>query len=232
MSNGANGPVPELLPQDVIERAERLEPALLSDGMKGTDIPGEGTMEAAIMPVNPGMRVVGTAITVDTCNGDNFPIHLATYTTPPGYVMVINGNQFTGKAYLGDLIVGAAQAVGFLGIVIDGYVRDYEGIEKLGLPVFAKGFMQAGPIKKGPGRLNVPIHCGGVHVEPGDLIVGGADGVSVVPRGRVYEILDRAEEKQRMDLAMQAKIDAYNEAVARGMEPPDLMPDWIRERIQ
>ena len=205
MSNGANGPVPELLPQDVIERAERLEPALLSDGMKGTDIPGEGTMEAAIMPVNPGMRVVGTAITVDTCNGDNFPIHLATYTTPPGYVMVINGNQFTGKAYLGDLIVGAAQAVGFLGIVIDGYVRD---------------------------RLNVPIHCGGVHVEPGDLIVGGADGVSVVPRGRVYEILDRAEEKQRMDLAMQAKIDAYNEAVARGMEPPDLMPDWIRERIQ
>ena len=231
MASERNGAVPELLPEEVIKRALQLEPALISDGMKGTDIPGEGTMEASIMPVVPEMKVVGTAITVDTCNGDNFPIHLATYTTPPGYVMVISGNQFTQKAYLGDLIAGAAKAVGFKGIVIDGYVRDYEGIKELGLPVFAKGFMQAGPIKKGPGMINVPIHCGGVRVEPGDLVVGGADGVSVVPRARVYEILDRAEEKQKIDLAMQAKIDAYNEAKAKGEQLPNLMPDWIRELI-
>ena len=232
MANGINGPLPDLLPEDVIRRAGKLEPALISDGMKGSDIPGEGTMEAAIMPVDPSMKVVGTAITVDTCNGDNFPIHYATYTTPPGYVMVINGNQFTRKAYLGDLIVGAAKAVGFQGIVIDGYIRDYEGIKQLGLPVFAKGFMQAGPIKKDPGMINVPIHCGGVRVEPGDLIVGGADGVSVVPRARVYEILERAEEKQKIDLAMQEKIDAYNAAVEDGTPLPQLMPDWIAALIQ
>ena len=184
---------PELLPAEVIARAEKLEPALVSDGMKGTDIPGEGTMDAEIMPVDPSMKIVATAITVNTCNGDNFPIHYATYTTPPGYVMVIDGNDFTRKAYLGDLIAGAAKAVGFKGIVIDGYVRDYEGLKELGLPIFCKGFMQAGPIKKGPGQVNVPIHCGGVSVEPGDLVVAGADGVSVVPRARIDEILTNAE---------------------------------------
>ena len=222
---------PELLPAEVIARAEKLEPALVSDGMKGTDIPGEGTMDAEIMPVDPSMKIVATAITVNTCNGDNFPIHYATYTTPPGYVMVIDGNDFTRKAYLGDLIAGAAKAVGFKGIVIDGYVRDYEGLKELGLPIFCKGFMQAGPIKKGPGQVNVPIHCGGISVEPGDLVVAGADGVSVVPRARIDEILTNAEAKQRLDLAMQANIDAYNEAVSRGDEPPKLMPAWIEALI-
>ena len=222
---------PELLPAEVIARAEKLEPALVSDGMKGTDIPGEGTMDAEIMPVDPSMKIVATAITVNACNGDNFPIHYATYTTPPGYVMVIDGNDFTRKAYLGDLIAGAAKAVGFKGIVIDGYVRDYEGLKELGLPIFCKGFMQAGPIKKGPGQVNVPIHCGGVSVEPGDLVVAGADGVSVVPRARIDEILTNAEAKQRLDLAMQANIDAYNEAVSRGEEPPKLMPAWIEALI-
>ena len=183
------------------------------------------------MPVDPSMKIVATAITVNTCNGDNFPIHYATYTTPPGYVMVIDGNDFTRKAYLGDLIAGAAKAVGFKGIVIDGYVRDYEGLKELGLPIFCKGFMQAGPIKKGPGQVNVPIHCGGVSVEPGDLVVAGADGVSVVPRARIDEILTNAEAKQRLDLAMQANIDAYNEAVSRGEEPPKLMPAWIEALI-
>ena len=222
---------PELLPAEVIARAEKLEPALVSGGMKGTDIPGEGTMDAEIMPVDPSMKIVATAITVNTCNGDNFPIHYATYTTPPGYVMVIDGNDFTRKAYLGDLIAGAAKAVGFKGIVIDGYVRDYEGLKELGLPIFCKGFMQAGPIKKGPGQVNVPIHCGGISVEPGDLVVAGADGVSVVPRARIDEILTNAEAKQRLDLAMQANIDAYNEAVSRGEEPPKLMPAWIEALI-
>ena len=222
---------PELLPAEVIARAEKLEPALVSDGMKGTDIPGEGTMDAEIMPVDPSMKIVATAITVNTCNGDNFPIHYATYTTPPGYVMVIDGNDFTRKAYLGDLIAGAAKAVGFKGIVIDGYVRDYEGLKELGLPIFCKGFMQAGPIKKGPGQVNVPIHCGGISVEPGDLVVAGADGVSVVPRARIDEILTNAEAKQRLDLAMQANIDAYNEAVSRGEEPRKLMPAWIEALI-
>lgn len=231
MSKGIKNEAPELLPQEVIERAVRLEPALVSDGMKGTDIPGEGTMDAAIMPLDPKMKMVGTAITVDTCNGDNFPIHYATYTTSPGYVMVINGNDFTRKAYLGDLIAGAAKAVGFKGIVIDGYVRDYEGLKELGLPIYCKGYMQAGPIKKGPGQVNVPIHCGGVYVEPGDLVIGGADGVSVVPRDRINEILTNAENKQKIDLAMQTKIDAYNEAISKGEEPPELMPSWIKELL-
>lgn len=222
---------PELLSEDIIQRAQKLEPALISDGMKGTDIPGEGTMDASIMPVDPSMKVVATAMTIDTWDGDNLPIHIATYTTPPGYVMVINGNDFKRKAYIGDLITGAAKAVGFKGIVIDGYIRDYEGIKELGLPVYCKGYMQAGPVKKYKGSINTIIECGGVVIKPGDLIVGGADGVSVVPRERIDEILTNAEEKQKLDEKMQANIDAYNQAVANGKEPPSIMPSWVNELI-
>ena len=75
---------PPLLPADVIQRAKKLNPALLADGMKGLGILKDGVMEASIMPVNPdpAMTMVGTAVTVETANGDNFPIHVASYSPP------------------------------------------------------------------------------------------------------------------------------------------------------
>ena len=64
------------------------------------------------------------------------------------------------------------------------------------------------------------------------LVAGGADGVTVVPRERVEEILDNAEAKQKLDLAMQAKIDAYLAAAAKGEPLPKLMPSWIEELLR
>ena len=171
---------PPLLPDEVIERAKKLNPALLADGMKGLGILKDGVMEAAIMPVNPdpSMMMVGTAVTVETANGDNFPIHVASYSLPAeGYVMVIDGKNYPDRAYFGDLIMGACKAVGYAGMVIDGYTRDRQGCIEMNFPVYSKGQMQAGPIKKDAGNINGPILCGGVQVNPGDLVVGGADGV-------------------------------------------------------
>ncbi|MGN0893381.1 MAG: RraA family protein, partial [Succinivibrio sp.] len=137
---------PELLPESVIERAKKLNPALLCDGMKELGIPMDGCMEASIMPVNPDpdMLMVGTAMTVSTDNGDNFPIHVATYSAKPGYVMVIDGKGYKERPYFGDLIMGAAKAVGYVGMVIDGYCRDKAGCIELNFPVFSKGQMQRG----------------------------------------------------------------------------------------
>ena len=224
-------PLPELLPEDVIARARKLNPALLCDGMKGMGIMNDGCMEASMMPVNKNLTMVGTALTVKTDNGDNFPIHVATYSAKPGYVMVIDGNGYDKRAYFGDLIMGAAKAVGVEGMVMDGYTRDTLGCLELEFPVYSKGILQAGPIKKDPGELNTPIMCGGIPVNPGDLVVGGADGVTVVPREHVYEVLKKAEDKLAYEEKRDETIAEYNRCVAEGKEPPQLAPQWVLDMM-
>lgn len=226
---------PELLPETVIQRAKRLNPALLADGMKGMGIPHDGVMEAAVMPVNPdpSLVMVGTAMTVETAGGDNFPIHVASYSAPAeGYVMVIDGKGYPDRAYFGDLIMGACKAVGYAGMVVDGYTRDRQGCIEMNFPVFSRGQMQAGPIKENIGSINGRIVCAGVTVCPGDLVVGGADGVTVVPRGRVEEVLARAEEKAAYEEKRDAAIAAYAEAKASGGELPQLAPQWVLDLLR
>lgn len=225
-------PMPELLSQEIIVRASKLNAAQLADGMKGLGIPNDGCMDAGIMPVDIDMHVVGTAMTVETKDGDNFPIHVATYSGKPGYVMVIDGKGYTGKAYFGDLIMGAASAVGYAGMICDGYVRDRKGCIELGMPVYARGFMQRGPGKKDPGEINLPVTCGGITVHPGDLIVGDYDGVTVVPRDRILEVLEKAEEKADYEKKRDAAIEAYKTALAAGKEPPQLAPQWVLDMIK
>lgn len=227
----AYNPAAELLNEDIINRAKKLSPALLSDGMKNMGIPCNGCMEAAILPVTPEMKVVGTAYTVSTSDGDNFPIHAATYQGAPGYVMVIDGKGYDGCAYLGDLIMGAAKAIGYEGIICDGCVRDRNGASQLGLPVFSKGYMQNGPSKKGPGEINVPVTCGGIEVCPGDLVVGDADGVTVVPRDRIEEVLDKAEEKLAYEIERSKTIAEYARARQEGTKLPQLAPEWVLDML-
>ncbi|MEG2935058.1 MAG: RraA family protein [Clostridium sp.] len=220
---------PELLSKEIIERAEKLSSSLVADGMKGLDIPMQGCMEAEILPIDISMKVVGTAMTVDTKEGNNFPIHLATYSCKPGYVMVIDGKGYKDSTYLGGLIVGAAKAVGVKGIIIDGYVRDRQECIKLGLPLYSKGFMQRSPSKVEEGSVNSSINCGGVVVNPGDLIVADADGVTVVPRGFIDIVLKKAEEKLSYEVKREETIASYEEAVRMGGELPVLEPKWVSE---
>lgn len=226
---------PKLLPKEVIERAKKLNPALLCDGMKGMGIPMDGCMEASIMPVNPdpSMIMVGTAVTVSTDNGDNFPIHVATYSAPEaGYVMVIDGKAYEQRPYFGDLIMGAAKAVGYAGMVIDGYCRDRQGCIEMDFPVYSKGQMQRGVLKKNLGEINKTIHCGGIEVHPGDLVVGGADGVTVVPKEHIEEVLVKAEEKSAYENNRDAAIAAYNKAKAEDRELPQLAPEWVLDLLE
>lgn len=223
-----------LLPDEVIRRAEMLNVPLILDGVKAAkiDIPNGGCMDMEIMPVERGMTVVGTAMTVETANGDNFPIHVASYSVQEdGYVMVIDGKGYTGRAYFGDLIMGACQAAGFKGMVIDGCTRDRDGNIELGFPVYSRGFMPRGPIKKDEGNINTPIMCGGVRVEPGDLVVGDSDGVCVIPKAHIDVVLAEAEKKLAYEEKRTATIAAYRKAKAEGTELPQLAPQWVLDML-
>ncbi len=223
-----------LLDESVIARCRNLGVALLLDGAKAADIdiPNGGCMSADINPVDRGMFVVGTALTVETQEGDNFPIHVASYSQPgDGYVMVIDGKGYDGRAYLGDLIMGACQAAGFEGVVIDGYTRDRDGNIELGFPVYSKGFMPRGPIKKNEGNINTTIFCGGVKVDPGDLVVGDSDGVCVIPREFISVVLEKAEEKLEYEHKRTKTIADYREARKNGTPLPNLAPQWVLDML-
>ena len=103
---------------------------------------------------------------------------------------------------------GRARARGIAGFVIDGAVRDAQGLAEYGMPVFARAVTPAGPYKNGPGVLGDPIALGGVVVRPGDIIVGDADGVVVVPLHRAGEIADGAEAKRAREDASRTVIEA------------------------
>lgn len=224
-----------VLSEDIIRRAERLGVALLLDGVKKAkiELANGGCMDADVMPVERCMCVAGTALTVETSEGDNFPIHVASYSfDAEGYVMVIDGKAYDKRAYFGDLIMGACQAVGFKGMVIDGYTRDRDGNVELGFPVYSRGFMPCGPIKKNEGNINTPIMCAGVKVEPGDLVVGDSDGVCVIPKQYIEAVLTAAEEKHVYEENRRKTIAAYREAKKNGTELPQLAPQWVLDMMK
>ncbi|MFR1800848.1 MAG: RraA family protein, partial [Faecalispora jeddahensis] len=149
-----------------------------------------------------------------------------------GYVLVVAGKGYTERAYMGDLMGGAAAAIGLSGIVIDGYVRDKTGLAALDIPIYAKGFMQRSPDKKGPGEINTVVTCAGVKVTPGDLVVGDYDGVTVIPRGRIEEVLTAAEKKEDYELKRRDAIANYRKCREEGRELPNLAPAWVTEMLQ
>jgi 4-hydroxy-4-methyl-2-oxoglutarate aldolase len=217
-----------LLPEDVIERAKRLNSTLISDAMGCT-----GSMDYKVKPVAEGMKVVGTALTVDMRAGDNLFLHQGIYCGGPGYVLVADGKGHLENAYLGELMAGAAKAMGLEGIVIDGLVRDNEMLGKIGLPIFAKGFIPNGPFKNGPGAINTVISCAGVSVHPGDLIVGDEDGVVVVPKEKIEDALQKAEKKLKYEEKRLETIANYEEKRNQGnVDGVSIAPPWLEDKIK
>lgn len=211
--------------KDLIARAKKLNSTLLSDVMGCT-----GAMDHQIKPVAKGMNVVGTAFTVSLRPGDNLFLHQAIYSAKEGDVLIVDGKDHKGHAYLGELMAHSAKAVGIEGIVIDGLVRDKLALEELTLPIYSKGFMPNGPYKDGPGELNQTISCGGVKVAPGDLVIADDDGVVIVPKEKAEHLLTLAEEKQTYEHQRLKTIQQY---VDEGKQDISLLaPAWLEGRMK
>jgi regulator of RNase E activity RraA len=137
---------------------------------------------SAINPVLPEMKLCGPAFTVKVNPGDNLFIHKALDLAQPGDIVVVDGQGDTTNALIGEIMVRYAASRGIGGLVLDGTIRDYDGIAAFGaLPVFSRGYTPMGPYKNGCGEINTVIACGGAVVRPGDIVVGDADGVVFIP---------------------------------------------------
>jgi regulator of RNase E activity RraA len=169
------------------------------------------TMAPAIRTMTAeNLRILGPACTVKTFPGDNLMVHKSLDVAQPGDVVVVDASSSTLTAVLGDLVSAKARHRGIAGFVVDGNIRDLPAIRALGdFPVFARGVTPIGPLHRGPGEVNFPICAGGIVVQPGDLIVGDLNGVVVVPRSIVDELLERLRSRAEDEAA-------YVAAVARG----------------
>lgn len=226
----AHDPLPELIPNSIIEAVKLFSTAQLCDGMKDLGIERDGCMDADMMVVGDKSRLmIGTAYTVDTSNGNNFPVHIALYRSLPGFVLVVAGKNYKEKSYLGDLIGSTAQAIGLAGIVVDGLVRDKMGLGELDIPVFSRGFIQRGPGKDRTGRIGVSVECAGVVVNPGDLIIGDNDGVTVIPRDFINEVLVSSEKKRAYERNRRTTIAEYMQKKQESKPLPNLVPAWVKE---
>ncbi len=149
-----------------------------------------GAMDYQIKPLDPSWRFVGSALTVRARPVDNLIVYKALEIARPGDVLTIATGSATTASVFGDLVCAIARAKGVAALVTDGVVRDAAGIREVGVPVFTRGLSPNSPYKDGPGDINLPISCGGVPVQPGDVILGDEDGVVVVPRDDAIAVLE------------------------------------------
>jgi len=167
-----------------------------------------GDMDPAIKPVARGMRLGGPAFTAKCWPGDSKGVLRAIDAAPPGAVLVVDAGATMRSTIWGGTSSMAAKLRGLAGIVTNAAVRDAEELAEIGWPVFAPGCSVRGTVKNHPGWLGLTVSVGDVPVAPGDIIVGDADGVVVVPAARLAEVASRAFAAGEAEAARDARIRA------------------------
>jgi 4-hydroxy-4-methyl-2-oxoglutarate aldolase len=182
-----------------IER--NLYTAVISDSLDELGL-RQQVMREYLRPVYPNCRFAGFARTIACSDIYHIPEDPygreieAVDSILPGEVVVVSTQQSRRNAPWGELLSTAAKAREARGAVVDGLVRDVRKIEALGFPVYAAGVKPLD--SKGRGIVtdyNIPVECGEVLVNPGDLMIADEDGVVAVPRQAVDEVIRLAVEK-------------------------------------
>jgi len=180
--------------RELIVEFEALSASIVSDAMNRTN-----AMRASIKPLIENVHIVGSAITVKCMVGNNIMTHQAIYVAEPGDVIVVDARGHIDTSVWGGIQTLACKTRGIISVVIDGSIRDVQEIRRLRYPLFCRGVVPAGPHKGWGDSINISIQCGGVPVNPGDIIIGDDDGVVVVPREEAEKVLKRARERIEME---------------------------------
>ena len=167
-------------------------------------------VDQSIYPLNPDLRLLGTAFTVNAPAGDNLLFHASLDMAKPGDVIVLANKGSMSRSLCGEIMSNYAKSRGLAGIIIDGCVRDSYALSRLDVPVYAKGVTPNGPYTNGPGEMNDPVSFAGLVINPGDIIVGDADGLLVIPPQFAEEIAKAAwkvneSEKGQLDGILSGK---------------------------
>jgi 4-hydroxy-4-methyl-2-oxoglutarate aldolase len=167
-----------------------------------------GDVSPSIKPMLEGLRLAGPAFTLKTMPGDNKAVFHAIDQAPKGSVLVIDGGGTDRVTIWGGTSTVAAQAKGLAGVVTNAAVRDLDEIRQARFPVYAPGAAVRGTAKTHPGWMNIPISIGDAIVRPGDIVLGDADGLLIVPAEHAAEIAAKALEKRKTEESREARLRA------------------------
>ena len=166
--------------------------ATVSEAMGRTGLLGPG-----IRPVQQGVRVAGTAVTVLSWPGDNLMIHAAVEQCGEGDILVVTTTSPSTDGLFGELFATALQRRGVRGIVINTGIRDTQELREMGFAAWSRAVSAQGTVKATGGSVNVPIAVDGQVIRPGDVIVAADDGVVVVPRERALRVAEASEAREQ-----------------------------------
>jgi 4-hydroxy-4-methyl-2-oxoglutarate aldolase len=187
--------------KDILEGFRDAPPSFVTDAMGG-----RGAMDYRIKPIGKASSFLGVALTCWCGPGDNLALAAAVAQCQPGDVLVAATDGFTATGVIGDLLMGIAKNRGAAAVVTDGMVRDADDIETLNFPCFATGLTPNSVVRNGPGTVGLPVQCGGVTVASGDIVLGGRDGVVVVPRTNAAHVLKELAAVREAEAALLAMV--------------------------
>jgi 4-hydroxy-4-methyl-2-oxoglutarate aldolase len=167
-----------------------------------------GYVDADLVQIVPRSAVAGPARTVRCGQADNLMVHAAMARVEPGDVLVLTMPEPAPVALVGELLATQAKARGAAGILVDGSVRDAEQLAELGLPVWSRWVRVRGATKEILGEIDVPVVVGGAAIRPGDMLVLDRDGVAVVERERVGEVLAASQQREERELVKRGRLEA------------------------
>jgi 4-hydroxy-4-methyl-2-oxoglutarate aldolase len=179
-----------------------------------------GALDYRIKAVTRAQRFVGAALTVWSRPRDNLATFAAIRVAKPGDVLMVSVDDCIDGAVCGDYVLGLAKNKGIAAYVTDGVVRDVAGLDQVGIPCFARGLIPASGFADGPGEIGGTISLGGQSVSAGDLVVGDPDGVAVISRARIDEVIAGLDGVRAKEAQMEAAIKSG------ATEPP-----WLAQKI-
>jgi len=188
----------------LIEAFRGAQTSHLVDAMRG-----RGAVDWRIKPLDPTNAIfIGPALTAHSYPADIVGMVGATLEAEPGDVIMCANDFYTGTAVIGDLAAGMMRNKGVAAFVTDGLARDRAGIVAAGLPLFAMGISPNSAACNGPGQVGAPVVLGGVQVCSGDIVVGDADSVVVIPLAQAETVLTRLRAVQAAERTAEAAVKA------------------------
>ncbi|MET7272029.1 4-carboxy-4-hydroxy-2-oxoadipate aldolase/oxaloacetate decarboxylase [Streptomyces flaveolus] len=173
--------------------------ATVSEAMGRTGLLGPG-----IRPIQQGVRIAGTAVTVLSWPGDNLMIHAAVEQCGEGDVLVVTTTSPSTDGMFGELFATALQRRGVRGLIINAGIRDTQELREMGFAAWSRDVSAQGTVKATGGSVNVPVAVNGQVIRPGDVIVADDDGVVVVPREQARRTAEASEAREKKEAAARA----------------------------
>lgn len=182
----------------IVKNFKRPDKALV-DAFAGIPVANIDDCMNRTAAVHPDIKAVnaapllGIAFTVKVPEGDNLMFHKAMDMAQEGDVIVIDAGGDTSRSIFGEIMINYCKSRKLAGVIVDGSIRDIDTLSKIDFAVYARGVTPNGPYKNGPGEINVPISFGGKVIQPGDIIVGDADGLVVIKPEEAKELAQKAK---------------------------------------